>query len=256
MINQLIKLLTFCCLLAVSATTTEAQEAVSVMRESARHKLFKRSVIRISDRTDWKSGSGFIVREDSAGRKYALTNAHVVEVGHELEIDAYPHGSIDTRDGIEILSRDEDRDLALIRFRTDALVGYLPLASRKGRELRNDTATLVGFPNGETTLRKINISSARVRTGDYSGKFFYLDSRFGAGGSGSPIIAYDKHGMICVIGVYHGYSGDRGIGCFEVEEFLVEAKYRKLLDGKPSANQKQAEIAQIIGLFLQSTMED
>ncbi|TWT60959.1 S1 family peptidase [Rubinisphaera italica] len=256
MINKLSKALAVCCVLVVSLTAADAQEAVSVMNESARHKLFIRSVIKISDRTDWKSGSGFIVREDDAGRKYAVTNAHVVEYGHELQIDVYPHGSVDARDGIEILARDEARDLALIRFRADGLVGFLPLASRHGRELRHDTATLVGFPDGELTLRKIDISSRNVRDGDYSGKFFYLDSRFGAGGSGSPIIGYDKHGLICVVGVYHGYSGDRGIGCFEVEEFLVEAKYRTLLDGKPSSNQKQAEIAQIIGLFLQSTMED
>lgn len=249
-------LLTCVTILACSsvAHSQEAQRFAAAKDQATRDRYFRRAVIRIEDRT--KSGSGFLVREDDLGRKYAITNAHVVEAMTEMRIDVYPHGSIDVRDEIEVLAKDAARDLALIRFRTDASVAFLRVAPRNSRKLRDDAVCIVGFPGSTFTQENTRITDERVWKGGYQKNWFYLDSRFGAGGSGSPVIGYDTNDQLQIVGVYRGYTDTKGVACFEIEEFLIAARYRTLMDGKSSTRQKQTEIGLLLGLFFEEVMED
>ncbi|TWT51744.1 Serine protease Do-like HtrA [Thalassoglobus neptunius] len=238
------------------AYSQEAQRFVSAKNQATQNRYLRRAVIKIEDHTENTSGSGFFIREDDQGRKYALTNAHVVDPANDLRVDVYPHGSINVKHGIEVLAEDEARDLALIRFRVEATVAFLPVATRSSRTLRDDRVTIVGFPDGQFTQRNKRVTDQEICSGDYGQNFFYLDSRFGPGGSGSPVIGYDTNNEFQIVGVYQGYTPTKGVACFEIEEFLTKAKYRMLMNGKSPSRQAQTEIHLLLGLLLQEVAED
>lgn len=194
--------------------------------------MIRRAVVKIDDKTDRTAGSGFVVHEDEKG-KYILTNAHVAESGHELEVDMYPHGSVEKDARVEVLARDDNWDLALLRVKADNSTGILELRRRRARRLNDEPALLVGFPGEELKLEKISVVEHAVLTGRFTGRFCHLKKRFGAGGSGSPVICF-RGASIYVVGVYKGYIGTTGVACYDLETFLDDNGYSEIVDAKSS----------------------
>lgn len=213
--------------LVATTSNVYAQYIASTTKERVHQMMYRRAVVKIDDLTEMTAGSGFIVHEDSKG-KYILTNAHVAEAGHRLKVDLYPHGSMESGK-VEVLARDEKRDLALLRIASGNPTSVLELRRRRGHKLDAEPALLVGFPGEELKLEKIRVVEDDVLGGRFTGRFYHLKKRFGAGGSGSPVIC-TRGDKVYVVGVYQGYTGTSGVACYDFEQFLDYNGYSKILD--------------------------
>jgi hypothetical protein len=200
------------------------------------------SLVHIRDRTEGARGTGFVVGGEAFTSKLVLTCAHVAEKGHEFEVDFFPHGTYDVRDGIRLVAYDEQRDLALLRVPTGRMVTPVDLADSSTRPSRGQEAVLMGFPGGELSMQQGNVVRCfHKRAGGMDANVVELARRFGAGGSGSPVLCRSSSGRLQVVAVYYGYSGESGRASTEVCEFLRENGFGRLggRNGEAQAMRRQ-----------------
>lgn len=215
-------LLTF---LFVAPTPATAQVVDSPTFCRIFQRLAIHSIVKIHDRTDVTRGTGFVIGRDDNQGLYIMTCAHVAERDHRLEVDLYPHGSIDVSEGVEVVAHDERRDIAVIRIHGIFDVLPVPIAARPSTPEIGSEVFVAGFPHGERTCR----ITTTIRQETIDGREnVYLRKRIGAGASGSPVFACHGEHSYTVVGVYWGHTAENGIATADLQEFLRENSLHEL----------------------------
>ncbi|MBC8068805.1 MAG: trypsin-like peptidase domain-containing protein, partial [Deltaproteobacteria bacterium] len=144
--------------------------------------------------TDVGRGMGFVIDP----RGYVITNRHVIEDADHIESISFPDGEpARTYESIQVVYTDPEQDLALLRIRTDDVLPYVPLASRKvvpvGRYLEeHDVVTT--FRRGDDKGDWLALDHGNVdRLAVYNaaagpGAFVGVSSVVRRGQSGGPVL--------------------------------------------------------------------
>lgn len=156
---------------------------------------FNVRVVDIEKPIEGAQGTGFLVSDEG----HILTCAHVID--EEREATVWIAG---VRYEADVLSKDKDADLALLKIRKDVNLNINPLSFRsdKGYKLGEDAFT-IGFP-----MSKLLGSNARLTKGLISStkgmkddpKQVQFSAEVQPGNSGGPL--FDNNGV--VIGVVKG----------------------------------------------------
>jgi S1-C subfamily serine protease len=218
MLNHPLRVLPALLLLLMSSQGL-AQVVESNTFETTFQKMVIRSVVKIHNKNDFRTGSGFVVGRDSRERIYVMTCAHVADIGPGLQLDFHPHGSIDVHDGVEIVARDQRRDMAVLRIAPGIKAPPVVLgANRPVPDGRFETL-VVGFPDGNRTTR---IVTSDVRRSEAGRENLYLSDRIGPGASGSPVIVRRGEHHYTVVGIYWGHTSNNGLATVGIGDFLKE----------------------------------
>ncbi|MGD2030705.1 MAG: Do family serine endopeptidase, partial [Desulfobacterales bacterium] len=147
-------------------------------------------------------GSGFIISKDG----YIVTNNHVVEDAEKIEVILKDEKEFDA----EIVGRDANTDLALIKIKTDRDLPVLPFGDSDALKV-GQWVVAIGNPFGLEHTVTAGIVSAKGRvigSGPYD-DFIQTDASINPGNSGGPLI--DMHGK--VVGINTAIiAGGSGIG--------------------------------------------
>lgn len=148
------------------------------------------------------SGSGFVVQRN--GRKYVVTNSHVVEYASQKPGAVVVYSIDRTRYEMDIIGGDNMYDIAILAFRTQpgpemSVVDYKKSAPRIGEQVY-----AVGNPRGNLpyTVSDGIIGALNRHLGGLTAKFGYLQSTatiFG-GNSGGPL--FDRNGDVVGINTF------------------------------------------------------
>jgi S1-C subfamily serine protease len=148
------------------------------------------------------SGSGFVV--ERGGRKYVVTNSHVVEYATEKPGAVVVYSINRTRYEMDIIGGDNMYDIAILAFRTTpgpelSVVDYKRTNPRIG-----EPVYAVGNPRGDLpyTISDGIIGALNRHLGGLTAKFGYLQSTatiFG-GNSGGPL--FDRNGDVIGINTF------------------------------------------------------
>jgi S1-C subfamily serine protease len=139
------------------------------------------------------SGSGFLV--ERGGRKYIITNAHVVEsLGGEDALAVYSVNQ--TRYPVRVIGGDSFYDIAVLEFTTQQPGNEMLTLTFADREPRiGDPVFAVGNPLGEYpyTVTQGIVGGKNRSFGGVTGKFGYLQSTATIiwGNSGGPLVDAD-----------------------------------------------------------------
>lgn len=130
-------------------------------------------------------GSGVLIHPDG----YILTNHHVIENAHEIEVRLEGGSDHDA----EVVGVDPKTDIALLRIRTDRSLPVLPLGDSDDIEV-GDRVLAVGNPLGlEHTVTSGIISALGrhdlgIKSGDLYTDFIQIDVSINPGNSGGPLV--------------------------------------------------------------------
>ncbi len=130
-------------------------------------------------------GSGFVISSDG----YILTNNHVVEDADKLTV-TFKHGG--KKYDAEIIGRDPETDLALIRIKPDKPLQALSLGDSTGSKV-GQWVVAIGNPFGLENTVTSGIISAKGRVigaGPYD-DFIQTDASINPGNSGGPLLNLD-----------------------------------------------------------------
>ena len=144
---------------------------------------------------DGKLGSGFAVNPDG----WVLTNAHVVQDQTQVKV-RFGEKELDG----EVFSRDENKDIALIKLK----VGNLPCVVIGNVESARDgdDVVAIGSPRGlEATVTKGIVSKAKRDMDDRT--YIQTDAALNEGNSGGPL--FDSKGEVIGINTAIVREGDR-----------------------------------------------
>ncbi|HXG13035.1 MAG TPA: trypsin-like peptidase domain-containing protein [Gemmataceae bacterium] len=138
----------------------------------------------VAGRFSLSSGTGFLVTADG----YLLTNHHVVEGPGRLVVEV--------RRGMEpvaaeIVAKDEERDIALLRVQLPAGVKLLPLGIAGQKQLQGgESVVALGYPLGDTLGTGIKQTYGKVSgpAGPDNNQMILLDVRINPGNSGGPLL--------------------------------------------------------------------
>jgi S1-C subfamily serine protease len=145
------------------------------------------------------SGSGFVI--DKNGKKYVITNAHVVENALDEEGAIYIYSINRKKYAARVLGGDSFYDIAVLEF-IDTPGPEITTVKFKVEEPRlGETVYAIGNPLGEYPYSVSNgIISAKNRVrGSYTGKFGFLQTTATViwGNSGGPLV--DSKGFVAGI---------------------------------------------------------
>ena len=139
------------------------------------------------------SGTAFVV--DASG--FLLTNYHVIE-GPGKNVVRIP-GKQETVPA-EVIDRDEQRDMALLKIDPAAIGQLKPLSVTLGNVKRASSVAVFGFPLGDDIGRDIRITTGVVSAlpDQSEDRMLLLDCRVNPGNSGGPVLQRDGRvvGMI------------------------------------------------------------
>ncbi len=175
---------------------------VEIADRVTRSVVHVQAIVRINDRRNQATGSGFIVSAD--GR--ILTNQHVVDKAEKVEVSipGYP-APLPAR----VVGTDLQTDLALLRVETQEPLSPVVLGAVD--EVRVGQWVLaIGNPYGLEGTVSLGIVSAKGRNLEIPNlinDFIQTDAMIDRGSSGGPLVDLDGH----VIGVNSRGQG-RGIG--------------------------------------------
>jgi S1-C subfamily serine protease len=160
-----------------------------------------------SDFGDW-SGTGFFISDDGL----ILTNRHVVKGSKSLQV-VLPGGIHKTA---EVVTIDDDFDLALIRVKLNAKVPFVSLSPTDSPKEGAD-CTVMGFPmidelGSDLKITRGIVSSAAQEAGN--GADILTDAKVNPGNSGGPIIDRfgNAMGIVCMKRIAEGEFDSYGIG--------------------------------------------
>jgi len=136
------------------------------------------------------SGSGFVILKN--GKKYVITNAHVIENALDEEGSIYVYSINRTRYEVKVLGGDSFYDIAVLEF-IDTPGPEITTVKFKAEEPRlGETVYAIGNPLGEYPYSVSDgIISAKNRVrGSYTGKFGFLQTTATViwGNSGGPLV--------------------------------------------------------------------
>jgi S1-C subfamily serine protease len=145
------------------------------------------------------SGSGFVIEKN--GKKYVITNAHVIENALDEEGSIYVYSINRKKYAARVLGGDSFYDIAVLEF-IDTPGPEITTVKFKVEEPRlGETVYAIGNPLGEYPYSVSNgIISAKNRVrGSYTGKFGFLQTTATViwGNSGGPLV--DSKGFVAGI---------------------------------------------------------
>ncbi len=173
-------------------------------------------------------GSGFIIDEEG----YILTNNHVVEKTDEIKVKL----ANEKEYSAEIVGRDPQTDLALIRITSDEPLRPLPLGDSEALEV-GEWVVAIGNPFGLTHTVTAGIVSAKYRkigAGSYE-NFIQTDAPINPGNSGGPLLNTSGEVVGINTAIFSRGGGSVGIG-FAIpinmaRELLPQLKRGKVVRG-------------------------
>jgi len=176
------------------------------------------------ERTQRSLGSGFIISKDG----FIVTNNHVVQAAEEIMVNLQDGGSYEA----EIVGRDPDTDLALIKIEADQDLPVLDFADSDASKVGH-WVVAIGNPFGLDHTVTAGIISAKGRiigAGPFD-NFIQTDASINPGNSGGPLI--DMNGDVVGINTAIVATG-QGIG-FAIPSNMAKAVIKQLQEeGKVS----------------------
>ncbi len=169
-------------------------------------------------------GSGFII--DTQG--LILTNNHVVEDTVDLKVKLADNREFKA----EIVGRDPQTDIALIRIKADEPLPILPLGNSDALQV-GDWVVAIGNPFGLGNTVTAGIVSAKYRqigAGDYD-NFIQTDAPINPGNSGGPLLNMQGEVIGINSAILSESGGSVGIG-FAIPIKLVKELLPQLRQGK------------------------
>ena len=177
------------------------------------------------------SGSGFVI--EKSGKKYVVTNAHVIENASEEDGSIYVYSINRSKYEVRVLGGDSFYDLAVLEF-IDPPGPEMTTVKFKSEEPRlGETVYAIGNPLGEYPYSVSNgIISAKNRVrGSYTGKFGFLQTTATViwGNSGGPLV--DQAGNVAGINSQIAFAStpDGGQLWQSQINFALEAKISERL---------------------------
>jgi len=177
------------------------------------------------------SGSGFVIEKN--GKKYAITNAHVIENALDEEGSIYIFSINRKKYSARVLGGDSFYDIAVLEF-IDTPGPEITAVKFKLEEPRlGETVYAIGNPLGEYPYSVSNgIISAKNRVrGSYTGKFGFLQTTATViwGNSGGPLV--DSKGSVAGINsqIAFALTPDGGQIWQSQINFALEAKLSERL---------------------------
>ena len=185
------------------------------------------------------SGSGFVI--DKNGKKYVITNAHVIENALDEEGSIYIYSINRKKYAARVLGGDSFYDIAVLEF-IDTPGPEITTVKFKVEEPRlGETVYAIGNPLGEYPYSVSNgIISAKNRVrGSYTGKFGFLQTTATViwGNSGGPLV--DSKGAVAGINSQIAFAPtpDGGQVWQSQINFALEAKLSERLVNEIIANE-------------------
>jgi S1-C subfamily serine protease len=184
------------------------------------------------------SGSGFVIEKN--GKKYVITNAHVIENALDEEGSIYIYSISRKKYAARVLGGDSFYDIAVLEF-IDTPGPEITTVKFKVEESRlGETVYAIGNPLGEYPYSVSNgIISAKNRVrGSYTGKFGFLQTTATViwGNSGGPLV--DSKGNVAGINSQIAFAPtpDGGQIWQSQINFALEAKLSERLVNEIIAN--------------------
>ena len=143
------------------------------------------------------------------GGGFVVTNSHVLPAGTErAQLEAWDG----TRFEAEVMSRDEERDLAVLRVPFDVAAGLSPLETRDTASLRpGELVVAVGHPWGEPGATATGVvtavGAAPAGMPQHLEQAVYADIQLAPGNSGGPLV--DARGRL--VGINAMINGGLGV---------------------------------------------
>ncbi|GAB5472713.1 MAG: Do family serine endopeptidase [Maribacter sp.] len=156
-----------------------------------------------SQRAQLGTGSGVIISSDG----YIVTNNHVIEKADELQVTLNNNKSYEA----EIVGRDPNTDIALIKIEVDGQLPYLAFGDSDNTKI-GEWVLAVGNPFNLTSTVTAGIVSAKARDLGRNQSFIQTDAAVNPGNSGGALVNTngDLVGINTAIssqtGSYVGYS--------------------------------------------------
>ena len=170
-------------------------------------------------------GSGFVISADG----FIITNNHVIENADEIEINFSDGSVLDA----ELIGRDPDTDIAVLKVESEAPLPYVDLADSDKAEV-GDWVIAIGNPFGFGGSVSAGIISARNRdlNAGRSDDFIQTDAAINRGNSGGPLFNLGGEVVGVNTAIISPTGGSVGIG-FSVPANLARRISEQLIrDGR------------------------
>ncbi len=145
------------------------------------------------------SGSGFVIVKN--GKKYVVTNAHVIENASTEDGSIYVYSINRTAYEVKVLGGDSFYDIAVLEFIDPPGAEITTIKFKQEKPMLGETVYAIGNPLGEYPYSVSDgIISAKNRVrGSYTGKFGFLQTTATViwGNSGGPLV--DERGDVAGI---------------------------------------------------------
>lgn len=186
--------------------------------------------------TNAKSGSGFLVSADG----YIATNYHVIEGGTKITVKGVG-GDFSTPLGADVVMKDENNDLALLKLKNQNIkFDSLPYSFKSGSAETGEDVFILGYPLKDVMGEEVKLTTGVVssKTG-YQGSIssYQVSAAAQPGNSGGPL--FDKNGNL--LGVVNAK-----IGSAENVTYGVKVNYVKALlemTDSPAASDRKDKLA-------------
>ncbi|MBL7852794.1 MAG: trypsin-like peptidase domain-containing protein [Cyclobacteriaceae bacterium] len=184
--------------------------------------------------TEW-TGSGFLY--EYKGRKYAITNAHVIENASTEDSSVFVFMYDRSKHMVKVLGADSFYDIAVLEFAQAPGTAYPAMAFKQEPARLGEPVYAIGNPLGEfpySVSEGIISGKNRVR-GSFKGKFGFLQSTATIiwGNSGGPLV--DQKGKVAGINSQIEITSNGYIQPqinFALEAGLSERLVRELIDNR------------------------
>lgn len=184
--------------------------------------------------TEW-TGSGFLY--EYKGKKYAITNAHVIENAANEDSSIFVFMYDRSKHMVKVLGADSFYDIAVLEFSATPGAAYPPLAFKQEPARLGEPVYAIGNPLGEfpySVSEGIISGKNRVR-GSFKGKFGFIQSTATIiwGNSGGPLV--DQKGKVAGINSQIEITSNGYIQPqinFALEASLSERLVKEIIDNR------------------------
>lgn len=208
----------------ISTSQTIAPDGMPTFPEGSPMERFNEFFGRDEDgfRREGSLGSGFVISADG----YIITNNHVIENADEIDIN-FSNGRVLKAD---LVGRDRDTDLAVLKVRSDTPLPYVDLADSDRAEV-GDWVIAIGNPFGFGGSVSAGIISARNRdlNAGRSDDFIQTDAAINRGNSGGPLFNTDGQVVGMNTAIFSPNGGNIGLG-FSVPANQTRAIVAEILE--------------------------
>ena len=200
----------------ISTSQTIAPDGMPTFPEGSPMERFNEFFGRDEDgfRREGSLGSGFVISADGI----IITNNHVIENADEIDVN-FSNGRVLKA---ELVGRDRDTDLAVLKVKSSTALPYVDLADSDKAEV-GDWVIAIGNPFGFGGSVSAGIISARNRdlNAGRSDDFIQTDAAINRGNSGGPLFNLGGEVVGVNTAIISPTGGSVGIG-FSVPANLVK----------------------------------